>query len=104
MRLRRRFRLQAGRGGSLQGGLQTFSRRFWELPSRSPWSLFSAAQAPGGTSSASASQAASVMIVSNDTFAFGPGIGADVIANAGSTDTIELDGFSSVTSNTQLAA
>jgi serralysin len=63
-----------------------------------------AAQAPSGASSASASQAASVMIASNDTFVFRPGMGADVIANAGSTDTIELDGFSSVTSNTQLAA
>ena len=35
---------------------------------------------------------------------FHPGVGADTIVNATSTDTIELDGFSSVTSNKQLAS
>ena len=39
----------------------------------------------------------------NNAFVFHPGIGADMIVNAGSTDTIELDGFSSVTSSNQLA-
>ena len=34
--LRRAFRGQAGREDCLPGGLQIFSRRFWELPSRSP--------------------------------------------------------------------
>ena len=34
---------------------------------------------------------------------FHPGIGADTIVNATSADTIELDGFSSVTGNKQLA-
>ena len=38
-----------------------------------------------------------------DTFVFKPGFGADVIANAKSSDTIELDGFSSITNNSQLA-
>ena len=40
----------------------------------------------------------------NDAFVFHPGVGADTIVNAISTDTIELDGFSSVTSNKQLAS
>jgi hypothetical protein len=61
------------------------------------------AQAPSGTPSP-ATQAASVIVASNDTFVFRPGIGADVVANAGSADTMELDGFSSVTSNAQLTA
>src|SRR5262249_28084021 len=34
----------------------------------------------------------------NDTFVFQPGFGTDVIANATTSDNIELDGFSSVTS------
>lgn len=38
----------------------------------------------------------------NDTFVFKPGFGADIIANAISSDTIELDGFSSVTSIDEL--
>jgi serralysin len=61
---------------------------------------------PAATSSqpASVSQAAAVTVVNNDTFVFKPGIGADVVANAGSASTIELDGFSSVTSDSQLAA
>jgi hypothetical protein len=60
-----------------------------------------AAQAPGGLPSGAASQVAAVI---NDTFVFRPGMGADVIENAVSTDTVELDGFSSVTNNAQLAA
>jgi serralysin len=58
-----------------------------------------APQAPSGP----ASQAAPVTIANNDTFVFHPGVGADVIGNFGSAETIELDGFSSVTSNAQLA-
>jgi hypothetical protein len=61
------------------------------------------AQAPSGTPSP-ATQAASVIVASNDTFVFGPGIGADVIPHAGNAQTIELDGFSSITNNTQWAA
>jgi hypothetical protein len=62
---------------------------------------------PAATASiqpASVLQAAAVTVVNNDTFVFKPGIGADVVANAGSASTIELDGFSSVTSDSQLAA
>jgi hypothetical protein len=62
------------------------------------------APAISGISPAPVSQAASVIVASNDTFVFRPGIGADVVANAGSADTMELDGFSSVTSNAQLTA
>jgi hypothetical protein len=40
----------------------------------------------------------------NDAFVFHPGVGADTIVNAAATDTIELDGFSSVTSSKQLAS
>ncbi len=40
---------------------------------------------------------------SNDTFVFRPGLGASVIDNALSLTTIELDGFSSVTNDAQLA-
>jgi 20S proteasome alpha/beta subunit len=40
----------------------------------------------------------------NDGFVFHPGGGADLIVNAASSNTIELDGFSSVTSNSQLAS
>jgi len=39
----------------------------------------------------------------NDAFVFHPGFGADTIVNATGTDTIELDGFSSVPSRNQLA-
>jgi serralysin len=63
-----------------------------------------AAQAPSGITLGLVSQAASALIASNDTFVFRPGFGADVIANAGNAETIELDGFSSVTNNAQLAA
>jgi hypothetical protein len=40
----------------------------------------------------------------NDTFVFKSGFGADVIANATSSDTIELDRFSSITSINHLQA
>jgi hypothetical protein len=40
----------------------------------------------------------------NDAFIFHPGVGPNVIVNAESTDTIELDGFSSVTGTSRLAA
>ena len=58
-----------------------------------------------GTNSA-ATQPVTVTIAGpgNDAFVFHPGVGADVIVNAASSDTIELDGFSSVTSNNQLAS
>ena len=49
----------------------------------------------------SSSQTVSVM---NDTFVFRPGVGADAIESFVSTDTIELDGFSSVTNNALLTA
>jgi VCBS repeat-containing protein len=55
-----------------------------------------------GTSTV-ASQAVSVTIggPGNNSFVFHPGIGADVVVNSHSTDTIELDGFTSIpTSNT----
>ncbi|WP_081851143.1 M10 family metallopeptidase [Bradyrhizobium sp. URHD0069] len=45
-----------------------------------------------------------VASVIDDTFVFRPGVGAEVIENAVSTDTIALDRFSSVTHNAQLAA
>jgi Tryptophan-rich Synechocystis species C-terminal domain len=53
----------------------------------------------------SATQAVSVTIAGpgNDAFVFHPGVGSETIVNAGSADTIELDGFSSVTNSHQLA-
>ena len=63
-----------------------------------------AAQATNGIPSGPVSQAVPVIVASNDTFVFRPGVGADVIVNVVSADTIELDGFSSVTNNAQLAA
>ena len=39
----------------------------------------------------------------SDTFVFNPGIAAEIVANVPSPATIELDGFSSVTSSAQLA-
>lgn len=58
---------------------------------------------PNGTTTA-ATQSISVMVGApgNDTFVFKPGFGTDVIANATTSDSIELDGFSSVTSINQL--
>ena len=60
---------------------------------------------PNGTNS-TATQSVSVTVggPGNDTFVFKPGLGADVIANATSSDTIELDGFSSVTNINLLEA
>ena len=57
-----------------------------------------------GTSSAT-TQTVSVTIggPGNDGFVFHPGVGSDTIVHAASTDTIELDGFASVTNNNQLA-
>jgi VCBS repeat-containing protein len=57
-----------------------------------------------GTSTA-ASQTVSVTIggADNNSFAFHPGVGADAIVNAHSTDTIELDGFASVPNSNTLA-
>jgi hypothetical protein len=58
---------------------------------------------PNGTNS-TASQSVSITVggPGNDTFVFKPGLGANVIANATRLDTIELDGFSSVTNINQL--
>jgi VCBS repeat-containing protein len=39
----------------------------------------------------------------NDSFVFHPGVGPDVVVNAASTDSIELDGFSAVADSHQLA-
>ena len=54
--------------------------------------------------SSTAVQAASVIVPSNDTFVFRPGLGAETMANFVSIDTIELDRFPSVINNAQLAA
>jgi spore maturation protein SpmB len=53
----------------------------------------------------SATQSVSVTIAGpgNDAFVFHPGVGSETIVNAGNADTIELDGFSSVTNSHQLA-
>ena len=59
--------------------------------------------ADGTTSTTSQSVTVTIAGPGNDAFVFHPGIGAETIVNAGSSDTIELDGFSSVTSNNQLA-
>ena len=55
-------------------------------------------QPNGATATATQSLAVTIGGPGNDTFVFNPGLGADVIANATSSDIIELDGFSSVTS------
>ena len=60
--------------------------------------------ADGTTSTTSQSVTITIAGPGNDAFVFHPGVGAETIVNAGSSDTIELDGFSSVTSNNQLAA
>ena len=59
----------------------------------------------GGTNSTT-TQSVTVTIggAGNDAFVFHPGVGADTIVNATAADTIELDGFSAVTSNKQLAS
>jgi serralysin len=59
---------------------------------------------PAAQTASGPASTALVTVANNDTFVFHPGVGADVVANAGSAATIELDGFSSVTSNVQLAA
>ena len=53
----------------------------------------------------SATQSVSVTIAGpgNDAFVFHPGVGSETIVNAANADTIELDGFSSVTNSNQLA-
>ena len=58
---------------------------------------------PDGTSS-TITQAYSLTIggPGNDSFVFKPGFGADTIVNAKSSDTIELDGFSSISSIDEL--
>ena len=56
----------------------------------------------GVPSPGSSTQAA--VNASNDQFVFKPGLGADVIANFPSAATIELDGFSSIANEAQLAA
>jgi hypothetical protein len=58
--------------------------------------------ADGTTSTATQSVSVTIAGPGNDSFVFHPGVGSDTIVNAGSADTIELDGFSSVTSNNQL--
>jgi len=59
---------------------------------------------PNGTNNSTETQSLAVTVggPGNDTFVFHPGMGANVIANATSSDTIELDGFSSVPSTNQL--
>jgi hypothetical protein len=59
---------------------------------------------PSGMSQTT-SQTVSVTIggPGQDSFIFHPGVGTEIVANAKSTDTIELDGFSAVTNNHQLA-
>jgi len=59
--------------------------------------------ADGTTSAATQSVSVTIAGPGNDSFVFHPGIGAEAIVNAGTSDTFELDGFSSVTSNNQLA-
>ena len=56
-------------------------------------------------SNSTVTQSVSVTIAGpgNDSFVFHPGVGSDVIVNAGGADTIELDGFSAVASSHQLA-
>ena len=62
------------------------------------------AEAEQDGSSIAATKSLSVTVggPGNDTFAFKPGFGSDVIANATSADTIKLDGFSSVPNINQL--
>jgi hypothetical protein len=59
---------------------------------------------PSGMSQTT-SQTVSVTIggPGQDSFIFHPGVGTEIVANAKSTDTIELDGFSAITNNHQLA-
>jgi serralysin len=59
--------------------------------------------ATSGIPSSPVTQAAPVTVANNDTFAFRSDLGAGVVPNAGSAETIELDGHSPLTSN-QLTA
>jgi len=59
--------------------------------------------ADGTTSATTQTVSVTVAGPGNDAFVFHPGVGSDTIVNATSSDTIQLDGFSSVTSNNQLA-
>jgi endoglucanase len=59
--------------------------------------------ADGTHSSATQSVSATIAGPGNDAFVFHPGVGSETIVNAASADTIELDGFSSVTNSRQLA-
>jgi hypothetical protein len=61
-----------------------------------------ATEPSGGNTVATQTLAVTIGGPGNDTFVFKPGLGADVIANATSSDTIELDGFASVGSINQL--
>ncbi len=60
------------------------------------------AQPNGTNSTATQSIAVTIGGPGNDTFVFKPGFGSDVIANATSADTIELNGFSSVPNMNEL--
>ncbi len=59
-------------------------------------------QANGANSAISQTVSVTVGGPGPDTFVFKPGLGTDVIANAKSSDTIELDGFASVANINQL--
>ena len=59
-------------------------------------------QASSASNAATQSVSVTVGGAGADTFVFKPGFGADVVANATSADIIELDGFSSVTSVSEL--
>jgi len=59
--------------------------------------------ADGTRSSATQSVSVTIAGAGNDAFVFHQGVGAETIVNARSADTIELDGFSSVTNSHQLA-
>ena len=67
-------------------------------------SLSSASSSSENSTNGAATQAVAVAIGAgnDDTFIFKPGMGADVIVNATSAVTIELDGFSSVADSNQL--
>ena len=60
---------------------------------------------PANGANSTVTQSVSVTIAGpgNDSFVFHPGVGSEVVVNAASTDSIELDGFSAVTNSHQLA-
>ena len=73
----------------------------------SPAALLAAATAATATPTAGGEPPPVTVTVAgsgNDAFVFHPGFGADVIVHAASSDTFELDGFSSITSGKQLAS